>query len=164
MQTHITAHSNDTPFTPEWDRRFLRLAREIASWSKDPSTQCGAVIVRPDRTICSTGYNGFPRRMNDHPDLYANRPVKYSRTVHAEMNAILCSRDSHLHGFTVYVWPMPPCDRCMAHMAQSLIGRIVCPAPDEERAERWKDAFEASRLMCEETGIQLDLIDATGLD
>ena len=50
----------------KWDRRFLRLAREVASWSKDPSTKVGAVLVDPlDNTIVSLGYNGFPRRVKN---------------------------------------------------------------------------------------------------
>jgi deoxycytidylate deaminase len=36
-------------------------------WSKDPSTKVGAVIVRPDLTVASIGYNGFPRGMSDDP-------------------------------------------------------------------------------------------------
>lgn len=155
---------NSIQFTPEWDARFLRLAREIASWSKDPSTQCGAVIVRPDRTICSTGYNGFPRGMNDHPELYADRPVKYSRTIHAEMNAVLCSQDAKLNGYTVYVWPIPPCDRCMAHLAQCQIGRVVCPAPDAERLARWGDAFDAAGRMADEIGVRIDMVPPSALD
>ena len=52
----------------KWDRRFLALAEHVADWSKDPSTKTGAVIVRPDRTIASMGYNGFPRGMADTDD------------------------------------------------------------------------------------------------
>ena len=29
----------------KWDKRYLALAKEVASWSKDPSTQVGAVTV-----------------------------------------------------------------------------------------------------------------------
>lgn len=66
----------------KWDRRFLRLAQEVASWSKDPSTKTGAVIVRPDKTIAAIGYNGFPRGCDDAPELYAHRETKLSRVVH----------------------------------------------------------------------------------
>jgi deoxycytidylate deaminase len=31
----------------KWDIRYLELAKHGSSWSKDPSTQTGAVIVRP---------------------------------------------------------------------------------------------------------------------
>lgn len=49
----------------KWHRRFLRLAEHIAGWSKDPSTQVGCVVVGPDREIRSTGFNGFPRGIED---------------------------------------------------------------------------------------------------
>ena len=50
-----------TPFDRDkWDRRFLKIAREGATWSKDPSTQVGAVIVDPDQRVVSLGYNGPP--------------------------------------------------------------------------------------------------------
>jgi len=39
----------------------MDLARLVASWSKDQSTQVGAVIVDQDKRIVSTGFNGFPR-------------------------------------------------------------------------------------------------------
>ena len=28
-----------------WDKKFIKLAEEISTWSKDPSTKHGAVIV-----------------------------------------------------------------------------------------------------------------------
>ena len=78
----------------KWDGRFVELASHIAKWSKDPSTKCGAVIVRSDKTIASVGYNGFPRGLDDSGKLYDNRSVKYDRVIHAEMNAILNASES----------------------------------------------------------------------
>jgi len=73
----------------KWDSRFMDLARLVASWSKDPSTQVGAVIVDQDKRIVSTGFNGFPRCVNDSP---VDREVKLLRTIHAEENALLFAR------------------------------------------------------------------------
>ena len=42
-----------------WDKRFLAVAKEISTWSKDPSKKIGAIIVK-DKRILATGYNGFP--------------------------------------------------------------------------------------------------------
>src|SRR4051812_43949974 len=100
----------------KWDRRFLQMARLVASWSKDPSTKCGAVIVRPDKTVASVGFNGFPKGTNDDDELYADRETKYSRVVHAEQNALIFAREP-LDGYTMYTWPQgfgPTCDRCAA--------------------------------------------------
>ena len=76
-------------FNEKWDLRFLELAKVVASWSKDPSTQTGAIIVRPDKTIVSVGFNGFAQSMPDNSLLYDNREEKYSRIIHCEMNALL---------------------------------------------------------------------------
>ncbi|GHU49660.1 hypothetical protein FACS189459_1810 [Bacilli bacterium] len=39
----------------------MGIALLVAQKSEDPSTIVGAVIVRPDNTIASTGYNGVMR-------------------------------------------------------------------------------------------------------
>ena len=62
----------------KWDQRFLRLALEIASWSKDESTKVGSVVVGPKREIRSTGYNGIPRGVDDDVAARHERPLKYS--------------------------------------------------------------------------------------
>ena len=49
----------------KWKKRFLKLSKEIAEWSKDPSTKVGALIISEDKNIISTGYNGFPRGIED---------------------------------------------------------------------------------------------------
>lgn len=45
----------------KWDRRMLGLVNLIATWSKDPSTGVGDVIVDAKNRVVSLGYNGFPR-------------------------------------------------------------------------------------------------------
>lgn len=120
----------------KWDDRFLAMAEHVAQWSKDPSTQVGAVIVRPDKTIVSVGYNGFPRGMEDTPRRLKNREDKYSRIIHAEMNALLNAHDS-VNGCTLYGWPISPCERCAVMIIQAGITRIVSPYPSKKWIERW---------------------------
>ena len=55
----------------KWDRRFLDLAAHISTWSKDPSTKVGCVVVGEDREIRSTGFNGFPRGIEDDEERLA---------------------------------------------------------------------------------------------
>ena len=102
------------------------MAEHVSKWSRDPSTKCGAVIVRPDKSLASTGFNGFPRGMDDDEELYDNREVKYDRVIHAELNAILSAHEP-VRGYTLYVWPLPTCSRCAVHVIQSGISRVVCP-------------------------------------
>lgn len=142
-----------------WDVWFVLMADFVAQRSKDPSTQCGAVIVRPDNTIAATGYNGFPRGIEDKPELLSNRDEKYPRMIHAEVNAILTAREP-LHGYTLYVSPMPCCERCAVLVAQAGIKKVVYPVPSKERLERWGDSFKLSHAIFDEAGVTRVMIDA----
>lgn len=148
----------------KWDRRYLELATLVAGWSKDPSTKCGAVIVRPDRTLASVGFNGFPIGCDDSEELYLNRDLKLARVVHGEVNAIIHASESVV-GYTLYtvgisqkdksVWG-PSCDRCSAHIVQAGITRVVtykCAIP-----ERYKDSIRRGLDMYKEAQVQVDFI------
>lgn len=132
----------------KWDERFLDLAELVAGWSKDPSTQCGAVITKGNR-IVSLGYNGFPSRLSDDEVLYEHRSTKYERIIHAEMNAILYAR-GRTADTTLYTWPLMPCDRCAAHVVQAGIARVVSTSL---RPERWANAHAAAMGMFHEAGV-----------
>lgn len=138
-----------------WDKRFLDLARHVSQWSKDPSTRCGAVIARPDKTIASVGYNGFPRSVEDKESLLSDRDEKYKRIIHAEMNAILFLRESVApsDGYTLYTWPMLPCIRCIPHIAQSGIRRCVSCKPAPFLRQDWHEALRDSRHLLVEAHI-----------
>jgi dCMP deaminase len=136
----------------KWDRRFLEFASVVASWSKDPSTKVGTVIVRADNTVCSTGYNGFPQRLADTAAAYENRELKYSRIIHSEMNAIMFARE-RVMGYTMYT-THPPCDRCTAHIIQAGISRIVTYMPSEDLLSRWEGSLKAAQAMCAEADVR----------
>jgi len=125
----------------KWDARFIELANMVSSWSKDPSTKTGAVIVRPDLSVASVGFNGFPKQMEDSKELYEDRDLKLSRVVHAEVNALIHATE-RVVGYTLYTTPWMPCDRCVVQMIQAGISRFVFLSADAERKERWADAFE----------------------
>ena len=138
-----------------WDRRFLALARHVAGWSKDPSTKVGAVIVRPDRTVASMGYNGFPRGTQDTAERLADRGVKLELTVHAEINALAFAQEP-LRLCTLYVWPLPPCIRCATSIIQHNLVRVVAPEP-EIHSQWWVSNFQARDLLVE-ARVQVDWI------
>lgn len=142
----------------KWDLRFLSLARQVASWSKDPSTKTGSVIVRPDRSVASVGFNGFPSAMKDHPGLYEDRDEKYSRIVHCEINALIFSREP-VRGYTLYTHPFMSCDRCCVQMIQAGITRMVSPRATEDQLSRWAKAFERTRSYCRDAGVELVELD-----
>jgi dCMP deaminase len=141
----------------KWDRRFLELAETVAGWSKDPSTKTGAVIVRPDKTVVSLGYNGFPRRIKDDKKLYENREAKYKRVVHCEMNALISSRE-RIEGYTLYTWPFFSCARCVVHFIQAGIDRCVAPKIPEELKERWEKELELAVALCKEANVEVTLL------
>lgn len=136
----------------KWIARFSDLAKEVAKWSKDPSSQVGAVIVRPDRTVASVGFNGFPRGVEDSQDAIANRDAKLLRTIHAELNAILAAKEP-LVGYSLFVWPFQPCAQCAAAIIQSGIKEVYCPYNDHMAQERWSESFKAALQMFDEAGV-----------
>jgi dCMP deaminase len=141
----------------KWDRRYLGLAKYYASFSKDPSTQVGAVLVNHNRVV-GLGYNGFPEGMDDSPERYLNRELKYKLVVHAEVNACITAGDK-AEGGTLYVWPsfaLPPiCNECCKVAITAGVSTIVGFVADinDERALRWKDSIAIAKMMCDEAGI-----------
>jgi dCMP deaminase len=136
-----------------WDLRFLDMARLIATWSKDPSTKVGCVIVGPDREIRSTGFNGFPRGIADTPVRYNNREQKYQLVSHAESNALIQAAriGVSVKGCTAYcTWPS--CIRCSVSMIQVGVAELVYPA-SIEIPERWKADFDSSLALLKEAGV-----------
>lgn len=142
----------------KWDYRFLNLAECISSWSKDPSSQIGAVAVR-DRRILATGYNGFPQGIADLPGRLDNREEKLLRIVHAEANVVAhAAKDGiSLFGACIYVWKFMPCANCCTLLIQSGIRRVV--APDHPVPDRWKKSFELSQEMLKEAGVDFVLLE-----
>jgi dCMP deaminase len=145
----------------KWDRRFLEVAKLIASWSKDPSTKVGAVIVNNQNLIVGTGYNGFPRGVTDDGRLN-DRPSKYALIVHAEANAILLA-GKECRGARLYVWPTffhpPICNECCKLAIQAGIAEIIGYEKETGDKGRWKDAIAVSRQMCTEAGIRWRSVD-----
>jgi dCMP deaminase len=144
--------------TPKWDRRFLRLAEHVSTWSKDPSSQIGVVLADQERKIVGLGYNGFPRGMRDLPERYEDRDFKYRHIVHGEVNAILAAGPL-ARGASLYVWPAfgypNICRDCCKVAIQAGIGELVGAETelDPERLARWGTSLEDSARMLAEAGI-----------
>ena len=139
----------------KWDLRFIELAHHISSWSKDPSTKVGCVVVGADREIRSTGFNGFPRGIDDSLERLQNREEKYPLICHAEENAIMHAAriGVSLKDCTAYVtWP--PCTRCARSLIQAGVVEVVYPQ-ESEVPERWMDDFEMSSMMMDEAGLTI---------
>jgi len=148
---------NDTlNLLDNWDYRFLALARHIASWSKDPSRKLGAVAIGQNRQILATGYNGFPRGIDDDKERYNVREIKYKYVVHAEMNCIYNATENgvSLQDATVYVHGLPVCSECAKGLIQVGVERVV--AFSKGTPEQWKESNILTTQLFEESGIHYD--------
>lgn len=139
----------------KWDMRFLEMAKLVASWSKDPSTKAGAVFVRPDKTVASVGFNGFPKGFDDSPKQYADRENKYAKIVHCEMNGLLHAH-GNVFGYTLYTYPFACCSDCVKHMLTAGVTRFVYPQASDDLLSRWGKSFEKTRSFFHEAGVDYD--------
>lgn len=144
----------------DWDRRFMELAGFVAGWSKDRSRQVGCVIVAPDNSLRSIGFNGFPRGLNDDHDERHERPAKYFWTEHAERNAIYAAARNGvaLAGCTMYL-PWFPCVDCARAIVQAGIVELVSLEPDFADTQ-WGEGFRISVDLLEEAGLAVRFISA----
>jgi dCMP deaminase len=133
-----------------WDSRFLELAKLVSTWSKDPSTQVGAVITR-GKFVVSLGFNGHPKGVADTAERLEIRENKYRTIIHAEINAILTAKQD-LEGCTIYLWPFMPCSQCGAAIVQAGIKRVVAPQADNDR---WAESFKFTQEIFSEAGVEL---------
>ena len=138
----------------KWDTRFIRIANEVATWSKDPGTKVGAVLVL-DRRIIATGYNGFPQNIEDTIERYSNRELKLAYTVHAEVNAILnaAKNGATTNGSTLYV-TFSPCVSCATSVVQAGVSTVVCPCVSTA-PERWRSSFQLGQDLLMEANVEI---------
>ena len=150
----------------KWDNRFMKLAREISTWSKDPSSKIGAVIVNDDRRILATGYNGFPLGVADTEERLNNRDTKYKLIVHGEQNALLNALRSgtSVKDGIIYVWKLPVCSDCTKSVIQAGIKRVVIIDPSNA-SEKWKDQwYDISLPMYNEASVEVIYLHEEDLD
>lgn len=142
----------------KWDKRYMEMAKLVASWSKDPSTQTGAVIVKNNQVI-AVGYNGFPKGVEDTPERLNNRELKYKMIIHCEINAMIGVPKHDLEGATLYTWPFASCSRCAVQVIQAGIKRCVAPPIPEELKERWAEELQLTENMFKEAGIEITYLE-----
>lgn len=144
----------------DWNQRFYDLAFNVSTWSKDPNTKVGAVIVNDSKQVLGIGYNGFPRGINDDPELYKDRVKKHSLVVHAERNA-LDNSFTDVSGATMYV-TLFPCNECAKGLVQKGIRRVVTPRPDPSKSYIQDEVnHQAAYFLLESAGIEIVYINTT---
>lgn len=140
--------------TANWDRKFMQLAEQLATWSKDRSRRVGCIVVGPNNEVRATGYNGFPRGVDDSVEERYERPAKYKWTEHSERNAIFNAArvGVSLAGCRLYVTTLYPCVDCARAIVQSGIASVVCVPPDFSDLV-WGEDFRIAQTMFAEGGV-----------
>ncbi|NVK17628.1 MAG: dCMP deaminase family protein [Methylocystaceae bacterium] len=142
----------------KWNMRGIEVARTVAKWSKDKSTQVGAVVLMEDGTPLTFAYNGFARGVDDDVPERHERPEKYKWTSHAEENAIanLARTGQMARGATLYVTHFP-CAGCARKIIQAGIARVVVDAAsmNEDFIARWEEDMSCSKEMFAEGGVEV---------
>ena len=145
-----------------WDVYHIKAAFHAASKSKDPSTQVGCVIVGQDNEPLSTGFNGFPRGINELVEARWERPEKYSWVEHAERNAVYNAARSgiRLKGARAYLnWAPHPCADCMRAFIQAGIVEIIGPdIPFQGKGSGVNYSLEYAGVMALESGILIRVV------
>lgn len=140
-----------------WDEYFLNIAEQVKLKSKDKSTQIGAVIVGRNKEIVSTGYNSFPRGIDDSVIERQLRPEKYFWFEHAERNAIYNAAliGASTEGCTMYLSCEIPCADCTRGIINSGIKEIVCKRDRVTHQEKWAESGQRSLTMLNEAGVKV---------
>ena len=134
-----------------WVEYFQNLAHQVKLKSKDERTQIGAVIVGKDKEIVSTGYNSFPRGIDDNIKERQERPEKYFWFEHAERNAIYNAARIGVStkGCTMYLSCGIPCSDCARGIINAGIVRIFCERGGGAKGIKWEESAERSWKMFE---------------
>lgn len=144
----------------DWNSRFMGMAKAVSMWSKDPSTKVGAVVVGNKKQILATGYNGFPRGIDDNPERLENRELKYKFVVHAEMNAIYNASytGTSLDGSKLYVYGLPVCRECCKGIIQVGIKEVYISKECLLAKPDWYESWLQSKEIFDEAGVFIGMV------
>lgn len=140
----------------KWASRLLKMAKDIAEWSKDESTKVGAVITTEDGKPVSWGFNGMPMGVDDSKRERHIRPLKYKWMAHAERNAMDLSPQGNMENCVMFV-TFFPCSGCAQSIIQKQIKTVVVDEnfmPDN-MPDRWKEDTKISLEMLTEAGVKI---------
>lgn len=135
-----------------WIEHYLEICKITAKMSRDDTTQVGAVIVGEDKEVLSTGFNGFPRGVDDNKLERYERPEKYTWFEHGERNAIYnaARTGARLKGTTLFI-NAPPCSHCARAIIQCGIVHIIYPTKHAfiGRKDWYADLLKAQAMLIE---------------
>lgn len=132
--------------------KFWSIVDAVSGMSKDRSTKVGAIALDDHFNILATGYNGFPRGINDNAEERHERPAKYLWTSHAEENLVAQSayNGRSLRGSTVLVSALFPCATCARLLIQAGVRTVIIRGKPNPR---WEEQNAVAREMFNEAGV-----------
>ena len=144
-----------------WVEYFYNIAEQVKEKSKDNRTKIGAVIVGKDKEIVSTGYNSFPRGIDDWKPERQQRPEKYFWFEHAERNAIYNAARIGVStkGCTMYLTCGMVCADCARAIINAGIVRIFLKRGGGAKSDKWIESAARSEMMFEEAGVSVQYYD-----
>ena len=144
-----------------WNEYFINIAHQVKLKSKDERTQIGVVIVGKDNEIVSTGYNSFPRGINDDLSERQERPEKYFWFEHAERNAIYNAARIGVStlGTTMYMTCDLSCADCARAIINSGVSKVVFSRTTKQWPEIWQESSKRSLQMFQEAGVEVEYYD-----
>lgn len=150
-----------------WPDYFFGQMNGIKRKSKDKHTKFGCIIAGPSHEIRTTGFNSFPRKLNDNIAERYERPEKYFWMVHAERNAIYnaAKMGTPLDGCNAYIDGLP-CGDCAQGLIQVGIKEVYYDLDNwnkfiESRKaapigmKNWLDDIDKACLMMTECGVKI---------
>jgi dCMP deaminase len=125
---------------PTWDEWGLALAKTVATRADCTRRQVGAVLMTPDHSIVSTGYNGAPAgekgcltasacprgQSGVEPGSSYDTGAGSCIALHAEQNALLRATWDDMFGSTLYTTD-EPCDGCWRMIQGTPIYMVIYP-------------------------------------
>ena len=140
----------------KWNKRFMELTEQIATWSSCIRRQVGAIVVK-DKRIMTTGYNGAPAGvktcvekgycLRNEKNIPSGTHAEICYAAHAEQNAIIqAAREGiSLKGCVLYCTHQP-CVVCAKMIINAGIKEVIFK-------EGYPDEFSIE--ICKEAGVKL---------
>jgi dCMP deaminase len=144
-----------------WDEYFINIAEQVKLKSKDNNTKIGVVLVGKNNEIVSTGYNSFPRGINDDVVERQEKPEKYFWFEHAERNCIYNAARIGVStlGTTMYMTCGISCADCARAIISAGVEKIVLRSGKGAMSPKWQESAERSNQMFKEAGIIIEFFD-----
>lgn len=135
-------------------------AYQLASYSPDPSTQNGALLVHESGMVLAEAINEFPRGVQYTEERW-ERPLKYKIIEHAERNAIYkAARQGVRCDNSTLIVPWAACSDCARAIIQAGVSRLVRHKQASDRSpDFWLEEIVVADQMLKEAWVEIIEID-----